>query len=187
MRILLMMLGAIGSVALFAVGVPMVLIGFAEQGHLDEAYVVGFVPGAGCDDGHELYLDVEDGAVLDCVPSGVTSGSGRVSLPGFTDAQEEELAALAARFGVDGLAPGERQELQSLVDEFAATVPAEKRPYGDEAVSGTGRVWLGGGMIVAALAGTAATFRFGPPPTDHSGRGQGRGPRDPGTSTGRGR
>lgn len=163
MRVVLMFLAALGCAGLFAVGVPFVLVGLAEQGHLDDAYVVGFVPGAGCDDGHELYLRVEDGAVLDCVLSGVTSGSGRVSLPGFTDAQEEELAALAARFGADGLSAGERREIQSRVDAYAAEVPEERRPYGAEVVSGVGRIWLGGGMVLAALLGFVAVFRFGPP------------------------
>ncbi|SFB42799.1 hypothetical protein SAMN05216266_11122 [Amycolatopsis marina] len=161
MRFLLMFLVALACVALFAVGAPSVLVGIAEQGHADDAYVVGFVPDADCGDDHELYLRVMDATVLDCAPAGV-SGSGQISLPGFTAAQEEELETLAANLGMDGLSAEEQQEIQRRVDEVAASVPQASRPYGDQAVWGAGRAWLGAGMVVAAVLGLIATFRFGP-------------------------
>lgn len=165
MRFLLVFLGALGAVTLFAFGVPSVLVGIAEQRHIDEAYVVGFVPDASCDDAYELYLRVEDGAILDCVQAGVgiVRSSGRVSLPGFTDAQNQLLQQLAAELGSDGLSAVEQRNIQQRVDEFAATVPPEHRPYGELAVSGADRAWLGGGMIVAAIVAVIVSFRFGPP------------------------
>jgi hypothetical protein len=158
-------LALLACAALAAIGVPSLLVGIAEQEHADEAYVVGYVPGAGCDDGHELYLRTEDGAVLDCVSAGISYGSGRVSLPGFTDEQNERVEALTGRLAQDGLSEADQREIQLTVDGLAARVPPAARPYGDSSVWGAGRAWLGGGMIAVAVLGAVAAFRFGPPKT----------------------
>jgi hypothetical protein len=162
---LLMFLALLGCAAMAAIGVPSVLVGIAEQRHADEAYVVGYVPGAGCDDAHELYLRTEDGAVLDCVSAGISYGSGRVSLPGFTDEQNERVDTLTGQLGQDGLTVADQREIQHTVDELAAKVPPAARPYGDSSVWGTGRIWLGVALITAAVVGAVAAFRFGPPRT----------------------
>ncbi|MQA11679.1 MAG: hypothetical protein GEU98_24645 [Pseudonocardiaceae bacterium] len=129
---------------------------------MTQAYLVGFLPGAGCDDAHELYLRIEDGAVVDCVPAGVTFGSGRVRLPGFTDAQNEQVRTLAERLGSSGLSAAEQREIQNRVDNLTAAVPSAERPYGDHAVSGADRTWLGVGMLVAALLGIVGFVRLAP-------------------------
>jgi hypothetical protein len=168
MRMLVMFLALLGCVALFVIGVPSVLVGIAEQRHVDDAYVVGYVPGASCDDAHELYLRTEDAAILDCVSAGISFASGRISLPGFTDEQNARVETLKDQLGQDGLSGADRREIQDTVDQLAATVPPDVRPYGDQWVLGAGRAWLGGGMIVVAVLGVIATFRFGPPKSRQS-------------------
>ncbi|WP_433869469.1 hypothetical protein [Saccharopolyspora sp. CA-218241] len=159
MRLLLGCLACLTGAVLFAVGITSVLVGYAEQRHADRAYVVGFVPGSDCDDGHELYLHTDDGAVLDCAVGGVF-GSGHVRLPGFTGAQNDEVEVLAEELGEDGLSTTEQRRIQGLVDGHVAAVPPAERPYGAAAVSGGGRIWLGLGMVVAALLGIAGTLRL---------------------------
>jgi hypothetical protein len=161
-RMVLTMLAVFACVALFAVGVPSVLVGIAEQRHADRAYVVGFVPGSRCGDDHELYLSVRDGEPLDCVSAGL-SGSGRVRLPGFTDAQDEQVETLAEQLGTDGLSAAEQREIQDRVDKLTATVPPSARPYRDQAVWGAGRAWLGAGMAIAGILGAGAALILGPP------------------------
>ncbi|UJW36970.1 hypothetical protein L3Q67_45450 (plasmid) [Saccharothrix sp. AJ9571] len=161
MRVLLMLLGALGAVASGVFGFLFVVVGWAEQHHIDSAYVVGFVPGADCGDGHELYLRVEDGAIVQCVQGGPgVFGSGAASLHGFTDTQNQELTRLAAELGSDGLSAAEQREIQQNVDEAAATVAPTNRPYGDQAVSGAHRMWLGAGMIVIGIAVVVAIYRW---------------------------
>lgn len=158
-----MLVAVLGCAALFAIGGVSVLIGLAEQDHADEAYVVGYVPGAGCDDAHELYLRTEDGAILDCVSAGISFGSGRISLPGFTDEQNARVGTLNDQLGQDGLSVADQREIQFTVDKLAAAVPPAARPYGDQSVWGAARAWLGGALIATAILGAAAVFRFGPP------------------------
>ncbi|MGK5553314.1 hypothetical protein ACSNOI_17015 [Actinomadura kijaniata] len=157
MRATLAMILGLAGAALFAVSVPFTLVGIAEKRHADRAYVVGFVPGDGCGDAHELYLHVDDGKPMDCVAPGM-SGSGRVRLPGFTTDQNDQVRTLAQRLGHDGLSAAEQREIQHRVDELAATVPPSKRPYGKQAVSGAGRIWLGAGMALTGLLGLGATL-----------------------------
>ncbi|QFU90974.1 hypothetical protein [Amycolatopsis sp. YIM 10] len=157
MRLLLAMLLIAVSMTLVPLGAVFVLVGSAEQHHLDNAYVVGFVPGADCDGDHELYLRIEDGELVDCVPAGMFA-SGRINLPGFTDTQEDQVDDLVEALGEDGLSTTDQREIQHLVDQFAATVPREARPYHDEAVSGSDRTRLGIGMIVTGVVGVAGFF-----------------------------
>jgi hypothetical protein len=170
MRVLLMILAVLGGVALFVGGTLFVLVGIAEQSDADGTYVVGFVPGADCDDAHELYLRVEDGSVLRCLPAGSSARLGRVTLPGFTDEQDEQLAALLTRLAPDGLPAAEQRELQLGVDALAAAVPPEARPYGDRAVWGAGRAWLGAGMVVAGIIGVGLGVRLASEPHRSPGR-----------------
>jgi hypothetical protein len=127
---------------------------------------VRYVPGAGCDDAHELYLRTEDGAILDCVTAGISFGSGRISLPSFTDKQNARVDTLTGQLGQDGqdgLSVAGQREIQSTVDKLSAAVPPTDRPYGDRSVWGAGRAWLGGALVAAAMLGAVAVFRFGPP------------------------
>ena len=103
MRLLLMLVAVLGSLVLFVGGALFVLVGIAEQHDADGTYVVGFLPGSSCDDAHELYLRVEDGSVLRCLPAGASAWLGRVTLPGFSDEQDERLAELLTRLTPDGL------------------------------------------------------------------------------------
>lgn len=160
MRLVLVMLLVLASVMLVPFGVISVLIGTAEQHHIDNAYVVGFVPGAACDDDHELYLLVEDGELVDCVPAGQFA-SGRINLPGFTDTQEDQVGGLVDTLGSDGLSSTDQREIQNLVDELAAAVPPEARLYHDEVVSGSDRVWLGIGMTAIGILGVVGGFWMG--------------------------
>ncbi|MFE6612874.1 hypothetical protein [Amycolatopsis sp. NPDC057786] len=160
MRLVLAMLLVPVSVALVPLGVVFVLIGAAEQRHAENAYVVGFVPGAGCDDDHELYLSVKDGEHMDCVPAGGFA-SGRVHLPGFTDAQNDQVDTLAEELGGDGLSAPDQREIQSLVDRLAPTVPPDRRLYHDQALWGTGRIRLGAGMIVIGVLGVPGGYWLG--------------------------
>ncbi len=122
--------------------------------------MVGFPPGASCDDAHELYLRVEDGSVLRRMPAGASAWLGRVTLPGFTDEQDEQLAELLTRLAPDGLPAAEQREIQQRVDELAAAVPPEARPYGDRRVWGAGQAWPGAGMVVVAIIGVGAFVRL---------------------------
>ncbi|MER7011121.1 hypothetical protein ABT324_06820 [Saccharopolyspora sp. NPDC000359] len=157
MRLLLGILVAFGCVALTATAGVSVLVGIAEQRHADRAYVVGFVPGAGCDDGHELYLRTRDGAVLDCVTAGLL-GSRRVNLPGFTEEQEEQVEELVEDLGGDGLSVAEQAEVQGLVDRLVAQLPPEQRLYGEYEVWGSGRIWRGVRMALAGVIGLVVVF-----------------------------
>lgn len=162
-KLVIAIVAALGFAALFAYGATSVLVGIAEQRHLDGAYVVGFVPGSGCGDPHELYLSVEDGEVLDCVQAGM-GGSGRVSLPGFTRAQNEQVQALAEERGQDGLSAADQREIQERVDRILATVPPSELPYHDQWTWGSNRAWLGAGMVAVAVLGFAAIFWLSPTP-----------------------
>ncbi|MFI0357926.1 hypothetical protein [Actinomadura sp. 9N407] len=162
MRLILMLLAVLAGMALVVVGVPSVLVGIAEQRHIDRAYVVGFVPGSGCGDAHALHLSVRDGEPLDCVSAGLF-GSGKVRLPGFTDAQNDQVDTLAEQLGSNGLSAAEQRAIQNQVDKLTATVPPSERPYHDQVVRGTGRAWLGAGMVIAGILGCVAALVLGPP------------------------
>lgn len=162
MRFVLAFLGALAGVALAAYGATSVLVGFGEQRYVDRAYVVGFVPGSGCGDAHDLYLRIEDGEVLDCVPEGGL-GSGRVHLTGFTDGQEDQVQDLVEQLGDDGLSAEDQDEVQRLVDSIAAEVPPAERPYGDQAVSGTTRIWAGAAMAVGGMLGAVSILFLAAP------------------------
>jgi hypothetical protein len=157
MRVLLVMLFALGCAGLFAGGVLFAVDGFAEQRSADRAYVVGFQT-AGTECGtYGLHLNSGDGTPLTCVPVGVRPAPGqRAGLRGFSDAQYDEVMTLAARLGSGGLSATEQRQIQDRVDQFAAGVPPADRPFPDSGLWGARRGWLGVGMLVASVLGFVA-------------------------------
>ncbi|WP_155058503.1 hypothetical protein [Streptomyces blattellae] len=168
MRVFLASLAAVGGVGLAAAGLVFVPIGVLEQRSAGDMYEVAFQQvGDECSGGHELYLDIENGTPLDCVPSYVIGGSPRVDLPGFTEAQNDEVARLGRQLGSEGLTDAEQHRIQNRIDEIAAAIPDADRPLPDSAtvwpadagVWGARRAWLGGGMIAVGILGIIYAMR----------------------------
>jgi len=109
----------------------LLLVGLAQHHRIDDVYVVGIVPGVGCDDAHDVHVRVEDGAVLDCLPSAVSFASGRVHVEGFIEAQQDHAQPGQGTRRGRGTR-SERAKLQSAVD---APPP---RSTGTTAVRGAG-------------------------------------------------
>ncbi|QUQ70365.1 hypothetical protein JJ691_81410 [Kutzneria sp. CA-103260] len=144
-----------------------VIAGFGEQRAADNTYVVGFAH-TGDDCGPEaVSFDVVDGAPLGCEPAAIPAGGpSRANFPGFTDEQDRQVTDLAAQLGAEGLCPAEQQQIQRMVDGFAATVPESRRPHYDEGVSveplwGAGLAWTGVGVLIACVV--VYSLAFGPP------------------------
>lgn len=140
----------------FAAGVAYLIVGIAEQNAINQTYVVGFAgPGDDCPRG-EAFFDESNGESLDCVQRGFTAG-GESELPGFTDKQNQTMVALASSLGVDGLSAAEQQEIQDLVDTYAASVPESKQPHYDEGVYFFGLY----GTKLAVLSGVFVVLMVG--------------------------
>jgi hypothetical protein len=134
-----------------------VIAGIGEQRAADHAYVVGFAhvhDNCGPD---SVTFDLVDGAPLGCEPAAIPMGGpSRASFPGFTDDQDRQVTELADQLGEDGLSPAEQQQIQRMVDGFAAKVPDSRRPHFDEGVSveplwGAGLAWTGVAVLIACL------------------------------------
>jgi hypothetical protein len=156
MRVLLAVIAVLGGLGLFVGGLMFALVGFADQRVADHVYVVAYKhSGDDCGPGRVTF-DLEDGAPLGCSPVPLTEVN--VNLPGFSKAQNGDLESLAAELGAGGLSAAEQQQIQGLVDRYAAGVPAEERPYPAEAyislygIWGARLGWLGVGMLGAAVA-----------------------------------
>ncbi|MEV0729747.1 hypothetical protein [Polymorphospora sp. NPDC050346] len=159
MRLLLACLVAIVSVGLVAFGGVSALAGFLDQRAADRVYVVQFKrPGDECGGARQLHLDVTDGKPLSCRPgyAGVVGGYARNDLPGFADAQNEQVLALAEGLGGDGLSSAEQRQIQDRVDQILATVPAAERPDRKPGLWGARQAWLGGGLAMAGVIGLVA-------------------------------
>ncbi|MFJ8669813.1 hypothetical protein [Streptomyces sp. NPDC093600] len=103
MRMFVSILVLICGVGLAAASLPFVLIGLLEERSAGNMYEVAFQRvGDECSGGHELHLDVESGEPMDCLPHYFMGGSPRVDLPGFTDAQNKEVAELSGQLGSGG-------------------------------------------------------------------------------------
>ena len=159
MRVLLALILALGSVALLVGGFVLGLIGFAELNADNQTYKVEFKnSGAECGQG-TLRLDLDDGSPLYC-------GVGRpisppdVSLPGFTQAQNQEVLSLARDLGNGGLSAADQREIQTLVDGFAATVPDAARPD-HPSIWDPNYAWLGVPMFLAGAVGLILMNRAG--------------------------
>lgn len=160
MRLFLACVAAFVSVSLVAFGGVSVLVGLLNQREADGVYVVQFNrPGDECGGARQLHLNVTDGKPLACRPgyAGV-GGFARSDLPGFADAQNEEVRALAEKLGSDGLSAAEQRQLQDRVDQISATVPTAERPDRKPGLWGARLAWLGGGMAVAGILGLVALF-----------------------------
>lgn len=149
----------------FAVfGLVAVLIGFAEQHAADKTYVVGFaLPGDECGPG-AVDFDISDGQVLKCMSNGMRPLSSTARFPGFTDAQNQEMTALASQYGESGLSTPERREIQWRANQLAKTVPEERRPHYDEGVSlgplwGASLAWVGIGVLFVSILAFIAFLR----------------------------
>lgn len=153
MRLALLILMPLVTVGLLLAGAAFIIIGVMEQNEAEHTYVVGFVPGASCDDDNGLYLGTEDGVVWECAPSyysGITGAD--VDLPGFTELQNQHIAGLASQLGQDGLTTAEQTEIQHNVNRIATGLPPEALPYGTDLLWGANRAWIGGLMVACALA-----------------------------------
>lgn len=154
-EVLVVVTALLGGLALFVGGFVFAIVGFADQRVADHVYVVAYKH-SGDDCGPErLAFDVEDGAPLSC--TAVPMLDVDVDLPGFSETQNNDVESLAARLGSGGLSTADQQQIQSLVDRYAAGVPAEERPYPSRAfielygLWGARLGWLGVGMIGAAV------------------------------------
>jgi hypothetical protein len=139
----------------FAAGLVAVFVGSA--GGADKSYVADFGrPGEDCGPG-TVHFDRYNGQVLRCAPNGGFA----VSFPGFTEAQNEQIEALAKELGADILSEADEVLIQQRIDEFAATVPESARPQpaGIGPLRGAGLAWTGGALIVVGLLGMSLLFR----------------------------
>jgi hypothetical protein len=150
------MLGFVALLSMGVAGATAIVVGIAEQHAAENTYVVGLSrPGADCGSG-AVGFDVSDGAVLSCELAGFPAGSDVADFPGFSDAQNQEVTDLAKQLGGDGLSTADQQQIQGLVDQFAATVPAAQRPHYDEGVSveplwGAGLAWVGAAALAVSV------------------------------------
>ncbi|OLF15458.1 hypothetical protein [Actinophytocola xanthii] len=132
-------------------GFACLVTGIGQRGDVRNAYEVGFgQSGDRCEASVDVHLDVETGEAMSCTNLNTSFGA-PFAFSGFTAGQNEEVAALVERLGDGGLSEGEQRRIQDRVDELAATVPAENRPYHYSGLWGTGLALLGGGIIVAGL------------------------------------
>lgn len=158
LRLLLACLVAIVSVGLVAFGGVSALAGYLDQREADRVYVVQFKrPGDECGAARQMHLDVASGEPLSCRPgyAGVIGGYAMDDLPGFTDAQNDEILALAKSLGGDGLSTAEQGQIQDRVDQIAATVPAAERPDRKPGLWGARQAKLGGALALAGVVGLA--------------------------------
>ncbi|WAL93240.1 hypothetical protein [Streptomyces sp. Je 1-369] len=155
-----------GALGLFVVGVYgciAILVGLLDASAVSPSdYHVKFgSPGSSCDSDDGPVFGFEDGEALACGRPGSMNLNGDVEYPGFTEAQNSEVAALARKAGE--LSPSEMDEIQGLVNRIAATVPSSRLAYDKHAYSigplwGTDLAWAGGATVVV-VAGIAAATR----------------------------
>jgi hypothetical protein len=151
-------------VRFFAVLVGVVMIGaglvaviFGGAGGADTSYVADFGrPGEDCGPAR-VHFDRYNGKVLRCAPGGGAS----VSFPGFTEAQNKQIEALAEELGADILSEADEVQIQQRIDEIAVTVPESARPQpaGLGPLRGAGLAWTGGALIAVGLAGVVLASR----------------------------
>jgi hypothetical protein len=161
LRLLLACVAAIVSVGLVAFGGVSALAGFLDQREADRVYVVQFKrPGDECGAARRMHLDVTDGKPLSCRPgfTGAVGGYARNDLPGFAEAQNQEVLVLAERLGGDGLSTAEQRQIQDRVDQIAAGLPAAERPDRKPGLWGARQAWLGGGLAMAGAVGLVVLF-----------------------------
>jgi hypothetical protein len=146
------LLACLAMIAAFAGGWPLLIAGFGQQREADNIYTVDFRHDHDDCGASKLTIDLDTGRALQCVPLGVRPDDGGADLPGFTDAQNEQVIELAVKLSPDGLTAPERQQIQDLVDKFAATVPAAER--GDRHSGlfwGARLAWMGVALELVAL------------------------------------
>lgn len=130
--------------ALLLGGVVLAVIGGFDLRDEHGLYQVGFkTSGEGC--GYEdVELEVESGKPLFCTTGPMPPSTYKASFEGFTDEQNENVFALATQLAQDdGLSKAEQQKIQDLVDSYAASMPAERRPQH--------RFWWGTNNLIAGL------------------------------------
>jgi hypothetical protein len=143
------------GVSFVGAGLVAVIVGAA--GGTDTSYVADFRrPGEDCGPG-KVHFDAYNGQVLRCAPG----GGATVDFPGFTEAQNAEVEALAKELGVDILSESDEVRIQQRIDEFAATVPetARPQPEGLGPLRGARLAWAGGALIVVGLLGAVLVPR----------------------------
>lgn len=147
--------------ALFGGGGLFVVVGVAEVMSDAERHDVQFArPGDKCDGGR-LKVDVQDGAPLVCTIGTPLEQPEFGRLPGFSDAQQQQVEFVIRSLGRDGLSDDEQQQIQGLVDRIAVTTP----PVRDSAVPGpygAQRIVLGVLMLVVLAVGSRVLHRTGP-------------------------
>jgi hypothetical protein len=162
MRVLVGCLAATACTGLCVFGFMTAFVGFADQNVADHTYKVGFKH-AGDDCGAErLELSVDNGKPLYCGPPGAIPIQPKsVALPGFTEAQNSEVATLALGLGTDGLSAADRSQIQARVDELLAAVPPANLPH-HPTYWGARLGWIGIGALVTGLLGMFAMHRSAP-------------------------
>jgi hypothetical protein len=153
--------------AVLLLGAGLLITGCAQRGDVDSYApfkIVFTSTGDDCtnDEYVAAYLDVDNGQQLTC-------GSGSFSpllnvaggIPGFSEAQDNEVFALARQLGEDGLSGADQTRIQQLVNQIDATVPQADRqqPPGYSGFWGTPMAVTGGVVIVLDLV----FFRLGRP------------------------
>jgi hypothetical protein len=140
--------------------IPFVVNGIHEEikaHRAKQAYEIVFkTAGSKCTPGDQQYINIRNGAPLTCTPLSWRGSSG-VHLPGFTRAQNDEVATLAEELADDWLTDAEQGRIQDRVNEIAAEVPVADRPYQPgSGVWGTRRALLGVGITATPILGVIA-------------------------------
>jgi hypothetical protein len=155
MRVLLWVLGYVGSLALVLGGFVLGFVGFADLNVERSAYRVDVGPAGGdCGNGM-VHLDEATGEELYCGPAGVirTQKPKTNAMYGFSAEQKDDVYTLARDLGRDGLSESDEAELQALVDKYKAATPPADRLRTAKRRWGVPDAWIGAGMVVAGGVG----------------------------------
>ncbi|TCC38442.1 hypothetical protein [Kribbella speibonae] len=138
------LVGSLVMTALLLGGAALAVVGGAQLWMQHGVYQVGFKT-SGDDCGIEdVELDVRSGEPLVCTSLPMPPSTYKATFEGFTDEQNENVFALATQLAQDdGLSKADQQKIQDLVDSYAASMPAERRPQH--------RFWWGSNNLIAGL------------------------------------
>jgi hypothetical protein len=116
-KFLLILLGVLALMAAFGGGITMAFLGFVSEYADNYTYKVGFKhPGDACGN-NKVAFDVVGGAPLTC-------GFGlHRKLPGFTEAEDDELVKMAKQLGTDGIDAASAAVVHGLEDGCRRTDP----------------------------------------------------------------
>jgi hypothetical protein len=127
--------------------------GCAQSSDVRDRFTVRFThQNADCSDDETvfLYLDTATGQPMGCRLVGFALGGGDDGPKYFDYQQSEQVLALAARLGKDGLSDADQRQIQGLVDSIAARLPQARVPYQYTGLWGRGLSLAG--LVIAVLA-----------------------------------